>query len=174
MRLAVSASELIRSVEAGQMKKRVPAFMPGDTLRVTIRVLEGDKERQQVFEGVVIGRRGGGTREMVTVRKISFGVGVERTFPLHSPFIAKLELVGRGKVRRAKLYFLREKSGKAARLRHQQMEATEDAGAGTAAEAAEEAGTAENAAERTTPPPPAPAAGPDGKTRTQEKGSGKS
>ena len=158
MRLAVSASELIRSVEAGQLRKKVPAFMPGDTLRVTIRVPEGDKERQQVFEGVVISRRGGGTREMVTVRKISFGVGVERTFPLHSPFISKLELVGRGKARRAKLYFLRDKTGKAARLRRQYVDESDAGVAGTAAEAAEAA-----AGEHTETPPaerPAPEAPP--------------
>ena len=130
MRLAGSASALLRSVESVYLKTKVPAFTVGDTLRVTFRVPEGEKERQQVFEGVVISRRGGGTREMVTVRKISFGVGVERTFPLHSPFVAKLELVRRGKVRRAKLYFLREKTGKAARLKKQYGEA------GIAAEAA--------------------------------------
>ena len=125
MRLAVSASELLKSVETPQLKKKVPAFVPGDTVRVTLRVPEGDKERQQVFEGVVIGRHGGGSREMVTVRKISFGIGVERSFPLHSPFIAKIERVGRGKARRAKLYFLRDKTGKAARLKRRNLSAAE-------------------------------------------------
>jgi len=124
MRLATPAGELLRSVESAQLKTKLPAFAPGDTLRVTFRVSEGDKERQQVFEGVVISRRGGGTREMVTVRKISFGIGVERMFPLHSPFVVKLEVVGRGKVRRAKLYYLRDKIGKAARIKRQYMEET--------------------------------------------------
>ena len=119
MKLPTSAQDLLRGVESPQLRKRVPVFVPGDTLRVTVRVLEGDKERQQVFEGVVISRRGGGTREMITVRKISFGIGVERTFPLHSPFLSKLEVVGRGRARRAKLYFLRDKTGKAARLKKQ-------------------------------------------------------
>ena len=119
MRLAVSAGELIKQVEASQLKTKLPVFGPGDTVRVTVRVLEGEKERLQVFEGVVIGLRGGGTREMVTVRKISFGVGVERMFPLHSPFVSKFEVVGHGRARRAKLYYLRDKTGKAARVKRQ-------------------------------------------------------
>jgi large subunit ribosomal protein L19 len=122
MRLPVSAAELIRGVEAAQLKAKRPAFGPGDTVRVTVRVPEGEKERLQQFEGVVIGRRGGGTREMVTVRKISFGVGVERTFPLHSPFVAKLEVISRGRARRAKLYYLREKSGKEGKLKRLRAE----------------------------------------------------
>jgi large subunit ribosomal protein L19 len=93
-----------------------PEFSPGDTIRVHVRVKEGDKERIQVFQGVVIGRRGGGTRETFTVRKISGGVGVERIFPFHSPIIDKVELMRRGKVRRAKLYYLRNLRGKAARI----------------------------------------------------------
>ena len=119
MRLAVSAGELIRHVESSQLKAKLPKFGPGDTVRVTVRVLEGEKERLQVFEGVVIGLRGGGTREMVTVRKISFGIGVERMFPLHSPFVSKFELVSRGKARRAKLYYLRDKTGKGAKIKRQ-------------------------------------------------------
>src|SRR4051812_26087069 len=94
----------------------VPEFSPGDTIRVHVRVKEGDKERIQVFQGVVIGRRGGGTRETFTVRKISGGVGVERIFPFHSPIVDKIELMRRGKVRRAKLYYLRNLRGKAARI----------------------------------------------------------
>ncbi len=119
MRLAVSAGELIRQVEGPQLKAKLPPFGPGDTVRVTVRVPEGEKERLQVFEGIVIGLRGGGTREMVTVRKISFGIGVERMFPLHSPFVSKFEVVSRGKARRAKLYYLREKTGKGAKLKRQ-------------------------------------------------------
>ncbi|HYO14575.1 MAG TPA: 50S ribosomal protein L19 [Thermoanaerobaculia bacterium] len=95
---------------------QVPDFKPGDTVRVHVRVVEGDKQRIQVFQGVVIGRRGGGTRETFTVRKISGSIGVERIFPLHSPNVDKIELVRRGKVRRAKLYYLRNLRGKAARI----------------------------------------------------------
>ena len=100
MRLSVSASELMRHVEAPQLKARLPKFGPGDTIRVTVRVPEGDKERSQLFEGTVISRRGGGTREMITIRRISVGIGVERTFPLHSPFVSKWEVVSRGRARR--------------------------------------------------------------------------
>ena len=117
MRLAASAADLIKSVEDKHVKKRLPRFTPGDTVRVTVRVPEGAKERTQVFEGVVIRTRGGQTRQMLTVRKISFGVGVERTFPLHSPFLTRIEVVHGGKARRARLYYLREKSGRDARLK---------------------------------------------------------
>lgn len=98
----------------------VPDFRPGDTLRVHVRVVEGDKQRIQVFQGVVIGRKGGGTRETFTVRKISGGIGVERVFPLHSPNVDKIEVLRRGKVRRAKLYYLRGLRGKAARIEERQ------------------------------------------------------
>jgi large subunit ribosomal protein L19 len=98
----------------------VPDFRPGDTLRVHVRVVEGDKQRIQVFQGLVIGRKGGGTRETFTVRKISGGVGVERVFPLHSPNVDRIEVVRRGKVRRAKLYYLRGLRGKAARIEERQ------------------------------------------------------
>jgi large subunit ribosomal protein L19 len=108
-RLAAAAREGLRT--------DVPAFEPGDTVRVMVRVTEGEKERLQAFEGVVIARRGGGVSENFTVRKVSAGVGVERIFPLHSPMIASIELVRRGRVRRAKLYYLRRLSGKAARIR---------------------------------------------------------
>lgn len=117
MRLAVSAQDLIRSVQAPQLNAKLPRFVPGDSVRFTVRVLEGEKERQQVFEGIVISRRGAGINEMVTVRKLSFGVGVERIFPVHSPFVQKIEVVSHGKVRRAKLYFLRAKSGKEGKLK---------------------------------------------------------
>lgn len=101
---------------------QAPAFSPGDTVRVHVKVKEGDKERIQIFQGVVIGRRGGGTRETFTVRKISGGVGVERIFPMHSPTVDKLEVVRRGKVRRAKLYYLRDLRGKAARIEERRDE----------------------------------------------------
>ncbi len=104
------------------MTKEFPEFSPGDTVRIHVRVKEGDKERIQIFQGAVIARRGGGTRETFTVRKISGGVGVERIFPLHSPSIDKIEVVRRGKVRRAKLYYLRNLRGKAARIEERRDE----------------------------------------------------
>jgi large subunit ribosomal protein L19 len=107
----------IAELEQAQVRDDVPEFRPGDTLRVHVRVKEGNRSRIQVFQGVVIRRQGGGIRETFTVRKISYGVGVERTFPVHSPSIDKIEAVTRGKVRRAKLYYLRELRGKAARIR---------------------------------------------------------
>jgi large subunit ribosomal protein L19 len=103
-------------VENAYTQREVPEFNPGDTVRVHVRVVEGDKHRIQVFQGVVIARRGGGTRETFTVRKISGSIGVERIFPLHSPNVDKLEVIRRGKVRRAKLYYLRNLRGKAARI----------------------------------------------------------
>jgi large subunit ribosomal protein L19 len=102
-------------IEAEQLRK-VPAFKPGDTVRVHVRVVEGDKERIQVFEGTVIGRKGGANRETFTVRKTSYGVGVERTFPVHSPRVDRIEIVAKGAVRRAKLYYLRALAGRAARV----------------------------------------------------------
>jgi large subunit ribosomal protein L19 len=104
-------------VETTQLKENIPAFQPGDTLRVHVRIKEGNKERLQAFEGVCIARKHGGSRETLTVRKVSFGVGVERTFPVHTPVIDKIELVTRGDVRRAKLYYLRDLRGKAARIK---------------------------------------------------------
>lgn len=100
-----------------QLRDDVPEFRPGDTVRVNVRVREGDKERLQAFEGVVLRRKGGGVNETFTVRKVSNGVGVERIFPLHSPVVASVDLVREGRVRRAKLYYLRNLSGKAARIR---------------------------------------------------------
>ncbi len=104
-------------VEQQHLRDDLPEIRPGDTVRVHVRVLEGARSRVQVFEGVVISIRGGGLREMFTVRKVSFGVGVERTFPLHSPIIDRIEVTRRGKVRRAKLYYLRDRVGKKARIK---------------------------------------------------------
>ena len=104
-------------VEAGYLRDDVPEFGPGDTVLVHVRVIEGGRERVQLFEGVVLGRSGGGLRETFTVRKLSFGVGVERIFPVHAPIIQKLEVTRRGDVRRAKLYYLRDRVGKAARIK---------------------------------------------------------
>ncbi|HHW19536.1 MAG TPA: 50S ribosomal protein L19 [Thermodesulfovibrio thiophilus] len=108
---------IIKSIEERFKKPEIPNFKPGDTVKVYVKVKEGDKERIQVFEGVVIARKGGGIRETFTVRKISFGVGVERVFPLHSPIIDKIEVVRRGIVRRSKLYYLRTKKGKEAKVK---------------------------------------------------------
>lgn len=105
------------AVDAASMRSDIPDFRPGDTLKVHVRVVEGNRSRIQVFQGVVIRRQGGGVRETFTVRKISFGVGVERTFPVHSPVIDKIEVVTRGDVRRAKLYYLRDLRGKAAKIK---------------------------------------------------------
>jgi large subunit ribosomal protein L19 len=111
-------------VEQSYLRKGLPQFRPGDTVKVHARVVEGNRERVQVFQGVVIRRSGGGLRETFTVRKISFGVGVERTFPLHSPSIAKLEVVQHGHVRRAKLYYLRDLRGKKARIKERRIDET--------------------------------------------------
>jgi large subunit ribosomal protein L19 len=109
-------------VEQSYLRKGLPRFRPGDTVKVHVRVVEGNRERVQVFQGVVIRRSGGGLRETFTVRKISFGVGVERTFPLHSPSIAKLEVAQHGHVRRAKLYYLRDLRGKKARIKERRID----------------------------------------------------
>jgi large subunit ribosomal protein L19 len=114
-------------IDQAYLRADLPDFRPGDTVKVHVRVVEGNRERTQVFQGVVIRRQGGGLQESFTVRKVSFGVGVERTFPLHSPSIAKLELESRGRVRRAKLYYLRERTGKKARIRERRDEAAEAA-----------------------------------------------
>ncbi len=108
---------IISEITKEQLRTDLPTFRPGDTVRVHVKVVEGTRERIQMYEGVVIKRRGGGISETFTVRKISSGVGVERTFPVHTPKIANLEVVRRGKVRRAKLYYLRELRGKAARIK---------------------------------------------------------
>jgi large subunit ribosomal protein L19 len=110
-------------VERAQLRDDLPDFRPGDTVKVHVRVVEGNRERIQVFQGFVLRRQGGGLRETFTVRKVSFGVGVERTFPVHSPSIAKVELVMRGDVRRAKLYYLRERKGRAAKIKEKRSPA---------------------------------------------------
>ena len=142
-------------VDAPYLRTDLPEFRPGDTVKVHVRVVEAGRERIQVFQGVVIRRQGGGLQETFTVRKISFGVGVERTFPLHSPSIGKLEVVSRGHVRRAKLYYLRERRGKKARIRERRLgdeelaaiaaAEAERAAAGNAAD--DEAGEADEAVE---------------------------
>ena len=109
-------------VERAQLRDDLPDFRPGDTVKVHVRVVEGSRERIQVFQGFVLRRQGGGLRETFTVRKVSFGVGVERTFPLHSPIFDKIEVVTRGDVRRAKLYYLRNLRGKAARIEERRDE----------------------------------------------------
>src|SRR5205085_4370518 len=123
-------------------RRQIPEFRPGDNIRVHVRVVEAGRERIQVFQGVVIRRQGGGLRETFTVRKISFGVGVERTFPVHSPTISKLEVVTRGRVRRAKLYYLRELRGKKARIRERRLD---DAKLAALASAEEEMSESEDA-----------------------------
>ena len=120
----------IAEIEQAQTRSDIPAFRPGDTLKVHVRVTEGNRSRIQVFQGVVIRRQGSGARETFTVRKVSYGMGVERTFPVHSPSIDKIEPVTRGRVRRAKLYYLRDLRGKAARIKERR-----DEGAGSRAEA---------------------------------------
>ena len=110
-------SKLIHELDQASMRSDIPAFRPGDTVKVHVKVVEGTRSRIQVFTGVVISLAGEGIREAFTVRKVSFGVGVERTFPLHAPTIAKIERVARGDVRRAKLYYLRDRIGKAAKVK---------------------------------------------------------
>ena len=110
-------NEIIKNIEAEQLKSEIPAFNVGDTIRVYAKVVEGEKERLQMFEGVVIKRQNGGIRETFTVRRIASGVGVERTWPIHSPRIDRIEVVRKGVVRRAKLYYLRDRVGKAAKVK---------------------------------------------------------
>ncbi len=109
--------DLIKEVEKQTIKEGLPSFGPGDTVKVHVKVIEGARERTQAFEGVVIRRQGSGARETFTVRRVTFGIGVERIFPVHSPSISKIEVVKKGRVRRAKLYYLRKRTGKAARIK---------------------------------------------------------
>lgn len=125
---------LIQMIEARQMKAKRPDFGPGDTVKVHVKIKEGDKERIQIFQGTVIARGGRGARESFTVRKISAGVGVERVFPLFSPSVAKIELVKTGDVRRGKLYYLRNLKGKSARIEEKMKELEEASGPGAPAE----------------------------------------
>lgn len=122
------SSELIKLLEAKEPRPKLPSFRPGDTVKVHVKIKEGDKYRVQVFEGVVIRMRGTGASATFTVRKLSFGYGVERIFPIYSPVIDKIEVVRHGKVRRAKLYFLRERRGKAARLKETRLVTSEQKG----------------------------------------------
>ena len=110
-------SKIIDAINQENLKKSVPEFSVGDTVKVMIKVIEGDRERLQAFEGIVIARKNGGISETFTVRRLSFGVGVEKTFPVHSPKVADIQVVRKGKVRRAKLYYLRERTGKAAKVK---------------------------------------------------------
>ena len=110
-------SEIIRSIEQAQLRTDLPSFNVGDTLRVFVKVVEGSRERLQAFEGTMIAKRNGSSRETFTVRRVSYGIGVERTFPLHSPRVDHIEVIRRGKVRRAKLYYLRNLQGKAAKIK---------------------------------------------------------
>ena len=110
-------SEIIRAIESEQLKKDLPKFNVGDTLRVMVKVVEGERERLQAFEGIFIAKRNGSIRETFTLRRVSYGIGVERTFPLHSPRLDKITVLRRGKVRHAKLYYLRNLSGKAAKIK---------------------------------------------------------
>ena len=112
---------VIEQMEREQIRMDLPNFLPGDTVRVHVKIREGDKERVQVFQGVVIAKRKGGVGASFTVRKVSYGVGVERVFPTHSPILDKVEIVTRGRVRRAKIYYLRKLRGKAARIREKRM-----------------------------------------------------
>ena len=112
-------NEIIKNIEAAQLKETVPSFNVGDTVRVSAKIKEGNRERIQVFEGTVLARSGSGISETFTVRRVSYGVGVERVFPVHSPNVAKVETVRKGRVRRSKLYYLRDRVGKAAKVKEQ-------------------------------------------------------
>lgn len=113
-------SKIIDAINQENLKQSVPEFAVGDTVRVMVKVIEGDRERLQAFEGIVIARKNGGISETFTVRRLSFGIGVEKTFPIHSPKVADIQVIRKGKVRRAKLYYLRERTGKAAKLKSPQ------------------------------------------------------
>lgn len=111
------SQQLMEAVTSSYMRSDIPKFRPGDTVKVHVKIKEGERERIQIFEGLVISRRGGGVSEMYTVRKISSGIGVERSFPVHSPMVARIEVIRKGKVRRAKLHYIRSLSAKAARIK---------------------------------------------------------
>ena len=164
-------------VDQAYLRTDIPDFRPGDTVKVHVRVVEAGRERIQDFQGVVLRRQGGGLHETFTVRKISFGVGVERTFPLHSPSIARLEVVSRGRVRRAKLYYLRELRGKKARIKERRLGEEElaaiaaaEAERAAAANGAEEPAEAAEAAAAATPDGEAEAPPPRGEADTPSSG----
>jgi large subunit ribosomal protein L19 len=136
-------NQVVQAVEDRQLRNGIPDFQPGDTVRVHVRIKEGDKERIQAFEGIVIARKHSGVRETITVRKTSFGVGVERIFPLHASVIDHIDLVRRGRVRRAKLYYLRKLRGKAARIRERDTRGERARAAAAAAAAAQASVAAE-------------------------------
>ena len=139
--------DIIKNLEKEQLKDDIPEFSPGDTVRVKVRVTEGGKERLQLYEGIVIKRQGGGVKETFTVRKISHGVGVERTFPVHSPSLDSIEVVRRGDVKRSKLYYLRDRKGKASRVKEKRERREEEIIAETLDEVKEAASDEEEAAE---------------------------
>ena len=149
-------SSVIDSIERAQLKQGLPNFAPGDRVRVHFQVVEGNRKRTQVFEGVVLKRQGSGVRETFTVRKQSFGVGVERTFPLHSPKIEKLEVAARGDVRRAKLYYLRGRIGKAARVAERRWGIDDDVVAVAGSDGEPTAVDAEGVSQEEVVPVPAP------------------
>src|SRR2546423_11943982 len=133
-------NQVVQAVEDRQLRDNIPAFQPGDTIRVHVKIKEGDKERIQAFEGIVIARKHSGVRETITVRKTSFGVGVERIFPLHATVIDRIDVVRRGRVRRAKLYYLRNLRGKAARIRERDTRQTQGGQGAAQAQGAASAG----------------------------------
>jgi large subunit ribosomal protein L19 len=171
-------SSVIDSIERGQLKEGLPSFDAGDRVRVHFQVIEGNRRRTQVFEGIVLKRQGSGARETFTVRKQSFGVGVERTFPLHSPKIEKLEIAARGDVRRAKLYYLRGRIGKAARVAERRWGIDEELIGASPASAEEpqaldaEGATQAEVAEEEAPPTPESEEGGEEAPETEAEGSG--
>jgi large subunit ribosomal protein L19 len=140
-------SQLVEAIENSQLRSPIPDFQPGDTVRVHVRIKEGDKERLQAFEGIVIARKHSGVRESITVRKTSFGIGVERIFPLHASVIERIDVVRHGRVRRAKLYYLRKLRGKAARIKERDSLGGRASAASAEPETNGSAGTAEQESE---------------------------
>ncbi len=149
--------EVLKNIEQPQMKTGIPSFGPGDTLRIKVKVKEGDKTRLQVFQGVVLGRRGSGLRESFTLRKVSDGVGVERIFPLHSPSLAEIEVVRKGAVRRSKINYLKELKGKQARIKEKRPVGREKPARGARSHRARTARKAAKASQVAHAAPPQPA-----------------
>ncbi len=158
MTMRINKGAILRSIEQPHIKQGLPDFQPGDTVRVETKVVEGTRTRNQAFEGVVIAINGSGSRKSFTVRKISFGEGVERVFPFNSPLIAKVTVLERGKVRRAKLYYLRDLRGKAARIKNDRGRVMKDAARASRAkaEAADKAASEKDAADKAAAAAPAP------------------